>query len=182
VSTVNERRFAGLRLSRLAIGAALLVVLSLCGILALLRRDQSAKIGEEVRYDDFAFRVLGVRRIDAIGTLAAPVGRELLVVRLEVENKARRVDYELDKHGVRIEDAAGNRTLPDEAWTRALALEAHAPPRPGALHPGETFATDIVFEVPADSTRLRLRIVWGGEFLEGLDELVSGDRTFTLLP
>lgn len=182
MSSIPPQRFGGNHVVGTVVGLALLALLSFGVLIMLFHHDQAAKLGDEILYDDFGFRVLDVRRVNAIGTVAVPTGRELVVVRVQVENKARRVDYELAKHRFRLEDLGGNPTPVDDAWTKALALETHAPPAPKVLHPGDKSTSEVVFEVPAHASDLRLRVTWGSNALEAVDEIVSGDRTFVLDP
>lgn len=182
MARAEPRRSAGGSALKVVVSITLLALLAFGVLVTVLHHDQAAKRGDEILYDDFGFRVLDVRRVDAIGTVVVAAGRALIVVRVQVENHARRVDYDLATHRFRLEDIGGNPIPSEDVWSKALALETRAAPPPKVLHPGESFTSDVVFEVPAHSSDLRLRVTWGGDALEAAAEIVSGDRYFVLDP
>jgi hypothetical protein len=163
------------------------LLVATCSALALwllVRHDQRLAIGEELVYDDFGFRVRSVREAHEVGPadarMSAGGGNVFEIVRFEVENHARRVEYDMSCHRAVLEDTAG-RTYPiDEDATRALAQETHAIGAPAKVRAGDFTSSDLVFRVPDDAGALRLRVKWNEEPMPGLDVALYGDRTIAL--
>src|SRR4029078_7148808 len=98
----------------------------------------------------------------------------------EVENHARRVDYDMSSHHAELEDATGHSYLVDADATRALTQETHAIEAPAKIRAGDFTSSDLVFRVPDGASALRLRVKWNSEPMAGLDVAVFGDRTIAL--
>jgi len=163
------------------------LVLVTCAVLALwslVRHDQRAAIGEELLYDDFGFRVRSVRTLEDVGDtdarLQAGAGQSFVVVRFEVENHARRVDYDMSNHRAVLEDETGRTFEVDADATRALAENTHALSTPARIRAGDFTSSDLVFRVPAAVSALRLRVKWKTEPFDGIDQTVFGDRAIVL--
>jgi hypothetical protein len=163
------------------------LLVATCSALALwllVRHDQRLAIGEELVYDDFGFRVRSTREVGEVGLpdarVTAGAGNVFEIVRFEMENHARRVEYDMSNHRAVLEDTAG-RTYPvDEDATRALAQEMHAVGAPAKVRAGDFTSSDLVFRVPDGASALRLRVKWNSEPMAGLDVAVYGDRTIAL--
>src|SRR5438105_9221427 len=105
-------------MSLIAVGLAFGVVALVC-LIGLVRKDQEEPLGGEILWDDFGFSALSVRRADEVGPRDARVHarNEFRIVRVKVVNHARRVDYDLDKHGSQLEDRSGAQFTIDERAT-----------------------------------------------------------------
>jgi hypothetical protein len=150
----------------------------------VVRHDQRLAVGQELVYDDFGFRVRSVRVAREVGLADARVraggGTSFTIVRFEVENHARRVDYDMSNHRAVLEDEVGRTFDVDEDATRALAAETHAIEPPPTIRAGDFTSSDLVFRVPDDAKSLKLRVKWTSEPMAGLDQAVFGDRTIVL--
>jgi hypothetical protein len=167
-----------------AILALVLATVAALGLWSLVHRDQRAKIGEEILYDDFGFRVQSVRTAAEVGPASnrvrAAAGESLVIVRYEVENHARRVEFDLSSQHAVLEDGGGRVFDVDTDATRALAEESHAVPAPAKIRAGDFTSSDLVFRVPDGASSLHLRVKWNTEPMAGLDQAVFGDRTIVL--
>jgi uncharacterized protein DUF4352 len=157
------------------------------GALALLffvRHDQRAAVGEEIVYDDFGFRVRSVRNALEVGPPEARIhsaaGQSFVIVRFEVENHARRVEYDMSNHRAVLEDDAGQTFLADDEATRTVALETHAVPVPAKIRAGDYASSDLVYRIPDGTTGLQLRVKWTAEPIAGIDQAMFGDRAIVL--
>src|SRR5437868_4114954 len=84
------------------------LVLALLLFLAVAtRRESVVGMGQPIQFDDFAFQVTGVRRIDATG----PGGRRY-VVALTVVNRAKRVDFHFRRESAVLVDRRGREYRP----------------------------------------------------------------------
>ncbi len=156
--------------------AALGLLLALA-LVACVRREQHVPLGGEIVYDDFGFAVLEHRTEAKIGD-AVPRGT-FHVVRLEVRNHAKRVDYELDAHRPVLFDEQGHEYEISADGQRALDATSTSPRR-SAIGPGESYVSDLVFDAPEGARDLRLRVSWGGKFVDVVDDVVCGSRDVAL--
>jgi len=156
----------------LAGGAVLLAAL-----IGLVRHEEHVAQGEEITYDDFGFSVLEHRTEERLGDVAAQ--GVFHVVRLEVRNHAKRVDYRLDQHRPVLVDERGERHEVAPEAQRVLDSRAAAP-RLVAIGPGQSFSCELAFDVPKERTNLRLQISWGGSWIDLLDWVFSGGRDIAL--
>jgi hypothetical protein len=163
--------------------AALLGGFALTALVSLVHRDQRAKLGEEIVYDDFGFTVIGMRRASEVGPSSSRVAARgsFVVLRMRIANHAERVEYALSQHTPILEDSSGNRFRADARATEALARDGAAPSPPASIHAGEEFISEVAFDVPRDASGLRVRITWG-DATGAIDRLVRGDRTIVLDP
>jgi hypothetical protein len=179
----SGRARLGVILGWTALALAVIAALVAGGV-SLVRYDQRALAGTEIVYDDFGFRVLSEREEGALGASGELRARGVFrVVTLEVANHAKRVDYRLDQHRVVLCDDRGREYEADPEATRVLdqtsARTDRAAP-PTAIPAGASFVQRLVYDVPADARGLTLRLSWGGEVIDTLDQLVFGDRRFVL--
>jgi hypothetical protein len=147
----------------------------LFGLLALTRRVQHVAQGGEILWDDFGFSVLEHRTEKKIGDLV-PAGA-FHVVRLEVRNHALRVSYRLDNHRPVLMDDEGREYSVDAAAEKVIDPSW---PHTNRIAHGTNFASDLVFDVPADKKDLRLRVSWGGGLADFMDEYVFGPKGIAL--
>jgi hypothetical protein len=131
--------------------------------------------------DDFGFRVTSVRWMSEIShadTIVRPAGR-FLVVRLQVANHAKRVDYRFSPDQILIDGpqpGSYGHSAPGQT-----ALDA-GQPFSMTIAPGSMLERDFVFDVPPTASDLRLRIRFGARFGEIIDWVIRGDRWIPLHP
>ena len=169
-------------LGALAILGLVLAALLALSIVAFVRRDRLAAVGEEIVWDDFGFRILRfrtAREIGPPGARTAARGR-WCIVDLEVANHAQRVGYRPDGHEPVLVDAEGREQRASHEGLAALAAEGAAPAPPLEIPHGASCVTPLVFDAPADASDMRLEIVFGGRIGRTLDHLILGDRSFAL--
>ena len=167
----------------LAIGLALFAVAALGTLAILNRRDQVAVLGEEIRYDDFAFAVLGSRQVELLGSGTSelrPRGIFSLVT-LKVINHAQRVDCRLSDFTPLLVDTAGQDYSVDRAAQELLAAQRGGPdPCAVAIPAGGSCTTELAFDVPADARELLLHISSGMSFFDLVDVVFLGRKTLRL--
>ena len=163
--------------------ALLLGTFALTALVSLVHRDQRAKLGEEIVYDDFGFSVVGMRRASEVGPPSGRVAAKgsFVVLRMRVANHAEGVDYALSQHTPILEDSSGARFRADARATEALARESAAPPPPASIRAGGEYVSEVAFDVPPGASGLRVRITWGDPN-GAIDRLVRGERTILLDP
>lgn len=174
----RPRRKLGLR-SLILVG-----LLAMISVVLSVRRDHVFRPGETLQYDDFFFTLRAVNRSPATppggNGKAAPTTE--YVVKLAIENRARRVPFRFDDDGVALVDPGdGKRYRIDPEAQRAYdAATGRERPVPLVLKAGESATRDYVFRLPAGVADPRLRIApggWGGMVLESL---LFGTREFQL--
>lgn len=148
------------------------------------RRDRVFKAGQTIQFDDFFFTLRGVNRSPISsprgdGTSAATVE---YVVKLTVDNRARRVPFRFTDGSVALFDPnSGKRYLVDPEAQRAYeSATGQTRADPLILQAGESATRNYVFRLPAGVTDPRLRIApggWGGLVLE---KLLFGLKEFQL--
>ena len=151
------------RFVRLA-GLALALLLFLA---VATRRESVVGMGQPIRFDDFAFQVTGVRRIDAAG----PQGRRY-VVTLTVTNQAKRVSYQFRRQSAVLVDGRGREYRPSGP---APANDPCAGPIPA----GGSCRTELVYDLPADVQQPRLRISFGSVG-DALESIIFGSKRIQL--
>jgi hypothetical protein len=165
---MSEQRFW-----KLGVGATLLLVVALI-LLAFLasRRTRTLGLGETLQFDDFFFTVESISPLNSLaGPQQPPAPADFnQVVRLRVENRAKRVPFTFNGNSLAFLDVT--RKLP-AAFPRAERSPAGALSAPGThvLQAGETIHVDYVFALPPNHEDLRLRIMPGGpigDLLEGM--------------
>ena len=128
--------------------------------------------GEEKHFCEIdchlAYSVVGERRAKTLGEGAtqATARGEFLVVTLktrfdETTISARRGDGELypNPRGVAVYDADGHAYVPSEEGRHALAsMGAGGAPIETPLRPGESYTTELVFDLPANARAERLLV------------------------
>lgn len=161
------------------LAVATIVLVIAVGLFFAARRQQVVPLGRPHRFDDFAFAVANVHRLDAIEGRKPERGL-FLVVRLGVRNGAKRVDFQFRPERFVVEDASG-RTYPvsPDATRRRASAPGGLPACDDPIPPGASCTMDLVFDVPADVRVPRLKLATGvvGDFL---DRVMQGKVMFAL--
>jgi len=166
---------------RLLLVGLLIFALFAAFVAVFVRHDVQGRIGSEIRYDDFDFKLCAAQTAtDLAGGTVRPQG-VFRILTLQVTNHAKRVDYDTASHRPVLVDRGGRRYDVDPAVQAALAAEKGLATRPPILHPGEAWRSEIVFDVPPQAD-VELRISWGrgSRLLDFLDWAIMGKRTFRL--
>ena len=164
----------------------LLLSLAICGsaaVMALFAIDRYRSrpenlvvlpVGDEVRYDDFAFAVVGSRLTPTLeganGTIE-PQGR-FLVVRLRVANYAKRVEFRFRPGIIRL--VAGNGR--EFAYQSAIPVTGCE----SELAPGTSCTTELAFDVPPESGPLRARVGSNFGLFDVIDRVLYGKKQLAL--
>jgi hypothetical protein len=167
-------------------GGIILIVLALI-VLSLLATRQNRTLGlhQAVQYDDFFFTVEDASRLPAP---AEPVrarpgepgaGDADYLVRIKVENRAKRVPFQFSGQFFVFVDPAGNRPMIRPSAERSPSGDL-SPPALYVLQAGESRSVDYVFSLPGDLKDLRLRVMTGGPVGDFLDWLLFGRKEFQL--
>jgi hypothetical protein len=172
---------------RRKLGVGTLIVV---GLLALVmgmlatRRDRVFKPGQTIQYDDFFFTLRGVNRLPVAASEGDRQSATLVqyVVKLTIDNRAKRVPFRFTNGSVGLFDPAdGKRYLIDleaqRAYEKATGRDL---PDPLVLKAGESATRAYVFRLPAGVTDPRLRIAPGGWSGMPLEKLVFGIKEFQL--
>jgi hypothetical protein len=172
---MSESRTRTLRWGTLAI--VLLAML----FLAMLanRRNQTLGVGETVQYDDFFFTVEKADRMNQAPTPDLAADRDDYLVRLRIDNRAKRVDYQFRGERLVFADLTGNDSPIGPVAQRSASGEFKAPEKI-VLRAGESATVDFLYSLPRDHRDLRLRVT-SGPFGDLLQWLIAG-RTEFLLP
>ncbi len=159
---------AALTILALVVGAVAVVA-----ALVLVRRERVLSPGGEIVYGDVGFSVVSSRTVASLGEGAqrADARGAFRVVALKVSNHSQRVPFRMGDYRavLRDEDWRGYQVSP-------VGQAALGAPEPTAeIPPGESHVSEFVFDVPADTRGLALRITSGGPLMDLLDALVSGE-------
>lgn len=164
--------------------AILLAVLALIAVALSVRRDKVFRPGQTIRYDDFFFTLRGVNRSPlSISGDGAPSGSMVeYVVKLTVENRARRVPFRFTDQSLALVDpSSGKRFWVDPEGQRAYeAATGQKRPVPLVLAAGESATGSYVFRLPGGVTDPRLRIAPGGWGGMALENVLFGVKEFQL--
>jgi hypothetical protein len=172
---------------RRKLGLGTLIVVGLLvlvmGILAT-HRDRVFKPGQTIQYDDFCFTLRGVNRSPVATSAGGGQAGSMVeyVVKLTIDNRARRVPFRFTHGSVALFDPAdGKRYLTDPEAQRAYAkATGRELPDPLVLKAGESATGEYVFRLPAGVTDPRLRVAPGGWSGMVLDKLLFGTKEFQL--
>jgi hypothetical protein len=174
----NPRRKFGLK-SVVIVGLVALIM-----VILATRRDRVYRPGQTIQYDDFLFTVRGVNR-SPVATSASQgpsVSMVEYVVKLTIDNRAKRVPFRFTNDSVALVDPARGkryRVAPEAQGAFETATGQNLPD-PLILNAGESATRDYVFRLPAGVTDPRLRVApggWGGMVLENL---LFGTKEFQL--
>jgi hypothetical protein len=162
-----------------------LITLALFAALVLLvsvnRENHVAGPGEEFVYDDFAFRLLDAHRVDHIGDgsadAALPAGA--LLVRLQVDNRARRVSFDPRCFTPVVVLPGGRECRPSPEASRALQHDATDGGWEESLPASTSRVLECAFDAPVELHGAELVIEFGS-FGRIADELLLGHRAFAL--
>jgi hypothetical protein len=174
VTEAPPRRRRAVLLSACAVGLALLV-----GTTLARRQTRTIPLGARKQWDDFAFAVTDVHRVEAINGLRPERGT-FLVVRFGIRNMAKRVDYQFHPERMGIEDAQGRTySLAVEATRRRQALPEGQPGCDAPIPAGKSCTTDLIFDVPTDIALPRL-FMSSGPLGDAMGWLFEGKVRFAL--
>ena len=172
-----RRKFPGFSVVVVGLLTLLLVVVA-------TRRDRVFKAGQTIQFDDLFFKLRGVSRspFSSPGSDGQSTSMVEYVVKLTIDNRAKRVPFRFTNGSVALFDPTdGRRYRVDPEAQRAYeAATGRERPDPLILKAGESATRDYVFRLPAGVTDSRLRIApggWGGLVLE---KLLFGLKEFQL--
>src|SRR5262245_51244576 len=118
----------------------------LATLAALNRHDEVASLNQEIQYDDFAFSVREVRKMQSIGPSTAQ--GIYYVVSLKVANHARRVDYEFKPESPLLVSEDGRQYRISSEGQRALdSTTVRDEPCTYPIPAGSYCVKEIVFDV-----------------------------------
>ncbi len=153
-------------------------------VIVATRRDRLYRPGQAIQYDDFFFTVRGVNRspVPASAGRGSSAPRVEYVVRLTIDNHARRVPFRFTNDSVALVDPArGKRYRVDPEAQRAYeAATGQDMQDPLILKAGESATRGYVFRLPAGVTDPRLRVAPGGWGGMALENLLLGVKEFQL--
>ncbi len=162
----------------LLVGSTFLLLFAV-GLFLAQGRERVVTLGRPQRFDDFAFAVANVHRLDAIDGLRPERGM-FMVVRLGIRNQAKRVDFRFRPETAFVEDANGDRyPLSTEATRRRGSSPGGLPPCDQPIPAGSSCTTDLVFDVPA-SIRVPRFLLSSGTIGDLLDRILEGKVRFAL--
>ncbi len=158
-----------------AIGVSLLAMLAV-----LNRKDQTVGLNQEIQYDDFAFSVQGVRKVNSLGSGESQTNAEAVyyLVTLKIANHAKRVDFTFKRASAILVDDAGREFRLSENAQRAL--ESQGDKCSGAIPARASCTTELAFELPENAHASLLRISEGGTFGDILDFVFYGTKRIAL--
>lgn len=167
------------------VAVAGLITLALFAALTLLisvnRENHVAGPGEEFVYDDFAFRLLDAQRVahhgDGSADAAFPAGA--LLVRLQVDNRAKRVSFDPQCFTPVVVLPGGRECRPSVRASEALRRVATDGGWEEPLPASTSRVLECAFDVPAELHGAELVIEFGS-FGRIADELLLGHRAFAL--
>lgn len=141
-------------------------VLAVVAVIMGARRDRVYAPGQTLQYDDFFFTLRGVNRLpvaDQAGTVESAARIEY-VVKLSIENRARRVAFRFPDDGVALIDPRSGQRYHVEPKAQRAYDEATGQARtdPLVLKPGESATRAYVFQLPLGVSDPRLRVAPGG--------------------
>jgi hypothetical protein len=166
------RRYGRARASIALLGLTTAVYFCAVLVFSLASGERVLARGEEKHFCELdchlAYSVAGVRRAKSLGEGAAQATArgEFLVVTLktrfdETTISERRGEGELQPNPRRVTvyDADGRAYAPSEEGRHALAATGAAGvPLETPLHPGESYTTEVVFDLPSDARDPRLLV------------------------
>lgn len=164
-------------------------ILAGAGVLLLLvplvvvntRSEQLMGLNQPIQFDDFAFSIAAVRKTDVLGEgkRAVVAHGAFAVVSFKIDNKAKRVSYQFRPQTLVMVDDQGREHHLSAEGQRALESQAGQPaPCTGPIPAGAQCVMDLVFDVPADGRKLRLKFAYQSALLRFLDTLIYGNRVF----
>ncbi len=165
-------------------GGIVLIVLALIvlGLMAL-RQNRTAGLGQTIRFDDFDFTV---EQASPLSGTAGPSEAQRpagdfadYVVRMRVDNRARRVPFTFSGQSFAFADLTGKHPRMRPSAELSPSGE-RLPPASRTLQAGESATVDYVFSLPPDHEDLRLRVLSSGPVGDLLEWLLFGTKQFKL--
>jgi hypothetical protein len=173
------------RFPKLAIAASLFLLLALVVLGALATRGtRTLGLNETLQFDDFFFTVESITPLNAVsgppGKVAdAPARDANQVLRVRIENRAKRVPFTVNGQSLAFVDPSGRLPAALPQAERSPKGDIIAPVT-HVLQAGETIVIDYVFALPPDRSDLRLRIMPGGPVGDMLEALFFGRQEYRL--
>lgn len=158
-------------------GAYVLILMTV----SLSSRERVLSLGEDKKFCGFyldCHRQIAVTRVDTARVIGGATASGIFyIVRLRVGSDAKVATLQLVDPRLKITDDRGRTFVRSQAGEQALAaVEGALPPLTRPIAAGESYATAVVFELPADASRPRL-LVTDGFWAERLVELfLIGDE------
>ena len=182
------------------VGLAALLVPAAYGIvllgLGMASRDRTVPAGQQKYFCEvdchIAYSVVGVASPTTLAGTAPTAGRFVIVtLRVHFDRASigpNRPDTPLAQspRALSLVDAAGNSYPVSDAASRALtAVHGEQKPLTLSLRPGESYLSEVAFDVPAGASGLRLLIVeaeWPPRLLWGHETAPFHAKTYLALP
>jgi hypothetical protein len=169
---------------RLGLGGISLILLALI-VLAIMsiRKSQDLGLHQALQFDDFFFTVESATSLpqDSSQPEADRSAFQTVdyLVRIKVENKAKRVPFQFGGQTFAFLDLSGRypRIRPSQERSKSGEL---TPPFAYVLKAGESVTVDYVFTLPPNLGDLRLRVMPGGPVGEFLEWMIFGVKQFQL--
>ncbi len=172
------------KLGWIAVVGGIVVIMLIAGAIILFQPPntqgaQKLDYGQAVQLDDFAFTALDSQKVKTIGDQTAQ--GIFYVVTLKVQNLAVRVSFKFQPETAVLVDNAGIEHTPLAQARHAWFTAANQPDACATELPaGTDCTTTLVYDVPADTQMPVLRVVFGGQFGEIADALLTGNRVLQL--
>ena len=164
------------------VASVALIGVSLLALLAALnRKDQTVGLNQEIRYDDLAFAVQGVRRARCPGGTESQANADgvYYIVTLKIVNHAKRVDLAFKRASAILVDDAGREFHLSETAQRAIE-SVEGDTCSGPIPAGASCTTELAFELPGETQPSLLRISEGGALGDILDFVFYGTKRIAL--
>jgi hypothetical protein len=167
------------------------VIVALCLAVVLMvglavSHGRVVGVGQTVQFDDFFFTVQDAHRLSSPGPggHAEPPARVSYVVKLTIDNRAKRVPFRFfDRSLVLVDSADAGRVYHVDPESQRAHTEStggqHA--NPLILKAGESATQDYVFSIAVNAVAPRLKFTTGGSIGEALEKLL-GNYTEIQLP
>lgn len=154
------------------IGVSLLLIVA-----ALNRRDEIVGLNQEIKYDDFAFSVLDVRKAVSLGSGASETSAVgvYYIVTVRIANHAKRVDYTFKRGSAILVDDRRREFFLSAAGQAGLE-SAESRQCNSPIPAGAACVAEVVFDVPKETRASQLRFSEGGLVGDILDVVFYGKK------
>jgi hypothetical protein len=153
-------------------------VLGLMALITFTRRNITVGLNVPILIDDFAFTVVSARKEVGKGI---PSGRAHYVLMLRIANQASRRDFRFKEQNAVVIDASGREYhVSPEAQRAHESAAGQADPTAKPLPAGTVVLKDLVFDVPRELEKPRLKVMAAGPAANVVERIVFGRREFAL--